>query len=288
MFSHLAECWRELTDTRWWRFVQEGDGPIDWVYGIECTRDDFAWCLRIRALVLSSNSHRWWDFGLPEFGEAWEGVVERVLGKRYVPDDLYHIDEYYRVSTEAVGTGSDVEKFVFDVSGGGRPSTSSRWSPWQIAFRIAESIWPEAEEVMRWDEWQRATHGRHPLTWSKGAIELLGHDPRSDAECASEPVDPTDTVVATFTPLEWRAIMNAGALSTLLDVAERATSKDVYETANWIVREQGDSGDRVAHVARALWQHPRVFSKPPFAYVLTDNCRAGDVWSYTSRERMRW
>jgi hypothetical protein len=225
-----------------------------------------AWAPRVYVVVLSEKKYGLWDHTVDCLTSVWCEVVRGVLGREIIADprQLYYSET---IVVREFDARNAINGFVRAVSGNGDSSHSNPkcLSPWAIARSLAPSLYKlKDKKAALWDEWQRATHDRQPLTWSEGACKVLGRNPWTNEECAAERTEPGDVVVAKFTTLEWQALMRAGALSTLLDVAEIAMPSAVYDVANWILRKRTKGGDSVARIAVARWRHERISGNPPF------------------------
>jgi hypothetical protein len=240
MLSGVAECWRKFVAGRWWLALRDALGIRAWVRGVESTHGPNGWHPHIHVLVLSSARDDEWAHHRPMIAERWARIVERVLGPAYVPDMVHGVD------ARATDATSYIVKLGFEVSGHAKVSAPGHVTPWDIARRVADTDGADARALALWKEWQIATFGHRALTWSQGARDILGREPKTDEECAEEPTAPTDVTVAVFSALEWRVLMLAGALSVLLDVAECAGPRDVYVTAWRIIHARARDGDALA------------------------------------------
>jgi hypothetical protein len=273
-FSRLFEAWRVFVERQEWRFFREKFSLAGWVYGAGFVHVRNAWAPRVYVVVLSEKKYGLWDHTVDCLTSVWCEVVRGVLGREIIADprQLYYSET---IVVREFDARNAINGFVRDVSGNGDSSHSKCRSPWAIARSLASSPYKlKDKKAALWNEWQRATYDRQPLTWSEGACEVLGRNPWTNEECAAERTESGDVVVAKFTPLEWQALMRAGALSTLLDAAEIAMSSAVYDTADWILRKRARGRDSVARIAVARWQHERITAKPPFVDLYVNPLRA--------------
>jgi hypothetical protein len=241
MLAGVARAWRAFVAGRSWIALRDALGIAGWVRGIESTHGPHGWHPHIHALVLSSAGADEWAHHRPMIARRWADIVRRVLGPDYVPDMVHGVD------VRPTDARSYIVKLAFEVTGAGKGASAGHRTPWDIARAVAERADPS--DVALWRQWQAATFGHRALTWSAGARDLLGREPKTDEQCAEEPTAPTDVVVATFSAIEWRVLMLAGALSTLLDVAECASARDVYVTAWRIIHARARAGDEMARIA---------------------------------------
>jgi hypothetical protein len=245
MLSGVAECWRRFIAGRWWLALRNALGIAGWVRGVESTHGPAGWHPHIHVLALSSANADEWAHHRPMIARRWADIVRRVLGPDYEPDMAHGVD------VRPTDAHSYIAKMAFEVTGAGKGAAPGHRTPWDIARAVADHGAPA--DVALWREWQIATHGHRALTWSAGARDILGREPRTDTECAEERAEPTDVTIAVFSALEWRALMLAGALALLLDVAESAGARDVYVTAWRIIHARARAGDALA---RAAITHP--------------------------------
>jgi hypothetical protein len=241
MLAGVARAWRAFVAGRSWIALRDTLGIAGWIRGIESTHGPNGWHPHIHALILSSASSDEWARHRSAISARWRQIVGRVLGPDYVPDDAHGVD------VRPTDATSYVVKLGFEVSGASKTPAPGHRTPWDIARAVADH--GARADVALWREWQTATYGHRALTWSHGARDLLGRDLKTDAECAQEREAPTDVTIAVFAPIEWRVLMLAGALSTLLDVAECASARDVYVTAWRIIHARARAGDELARIA---------------------------------------
>jgi hypothetical protein len=246
MLAGVARAWRAFVAGRWWLALRDALGISGWVRGVESTHGPNGWHPHVHVLALSSATADDWARHRPMIAGRWSRIVRRILGPDYVPDDVHGVD------VRPTDASSYVAKLAFEVTGDGKSAARGHRTPWDIARAVAERGDPA--DVALWKEWQTATYGHRALTWSQGARDILGREPKTDEECAEEPTAPTDVVVATFSAPEWRVLMLAGALSTLLDLAETSEPRDVYVTAWRIIHERARAGDALARaVVTSPW-----------------------------------
>lgn len=92
-------------------------------------------------------------------------------------------------------------------------------SPLTLARDAAES-YLEEDVLLLW-EYQRASHGRRQLEWSRGRLDLrtfAGVRDQTDDEIAAEKAGGRDLIA--LSDDTWSALIRAAAATELLDVAE--------------------------------------------------------------------
>lgn len=174
-------------------------------------------------------------------GEAYE-QSRRIPSFRHGVhiEEARTIEEVARYASEVAGDVPEIRKTVVvgekklgleltrqDLKRG----TETSRTPWEILRAIAlapttcdddgvVTTGPDvARDIRLWREWERETHGKQAIRWSKGLKRVFGVDDLSDEEIAAEEVG--GDVVHQFDAVEWWAVCgNDGAAARLLVLAE--------------------------------------------------------------------
>lgn len=177
------------------------------------------------------------------------------------------VREGYRVRTDAVGAdlrsvtssngiadyfakntyGLTASGAAFEVTG----SQSKRLGKGGVTpFQLLERLVANGDEadLHLWHEWERVSHGRRQLTWSRGMRDLLGLEVElTDAEIAEDDAMKGETVV-TLTREEWGYVRHD--VPSILDALEDGTIRGFL--SNLLLPD-----DRWADAGRSLAPHRR-------------------------------
>ena len=226
--QRLKDCWDALS--RAWHAVVSGKqwvtdsaafGLRGWVKAVEVTRGKSGWHVHIHALMIWEKSvtlqvarhvadRMWsrWNRALLKrgFDSLRDAGGLDVRMATLIPGGFGLHEYFVKLSHEITGGQAKLAK------GGGR-------TPFQI-LADALASGGEAADIHAWWEWERASHGRRQIGWSKGLREWaqLAAE-RTDDEVADEDLQGDELL---FLDLDsWRALRGEpGRVCDLLEVAE--------------------------------------------------------------------
>lgn len=95
-----------------------------------------------------------------------------------------------------------------------------------------------------WGEYERVTHGRHGIVWSRGLKARLGVEDKPDDQLVDESLNEGAEPILLLDAFAWLAVVRAGARSRVLDLAETATVLDVWDLVAELVE-----AERAQHIA---------------------------------------
>jgi Replication protein len=240
--QRLKDCWDALS-TAWRAVVSGKQWATDaflfqirgWVKAVEVTRGRNGWHVHIHALIIwdrpvtleqarhvADRMWRRWNRALVRkgFDSLRDDGGLDVRMATLVPGGFGLHEYFVKLSHEITGGQAKLAK------GGGR-------TPFQIAASATET--GEAADVHAWWEWEKASHGRRQIGWSKGLRAWAGLDAeQDDDEVAAEQLEGDDLL---FLDLDsWRAIRGEpGRVCDLLEVTE----DDGYRAAMATLRRWG-------------------------------------------------
>lgn len=215
----LRYAWGRVTSGRAYaaevqRFAIEG-----WACAVEVTHGDAGWHPHAHILVIFDRplsdetieilAWRWW--------RRWERALAR-KGFDAIADRGGLDARAVRLDPEAGEVlGGYLSKIAREVTGGhNKIGRCGNRTPFQLLEDALST--GLADDLERWWEWERASHGRRQLTWSRGLRDRYGvRADRSDEEIAADDLA-TDDLIAlpaeTWQTLRWCS-------EELLDAAER-------------------------------------------------------------------
>lgn len=216
VWDGISKGLRGVWGGRAWMADRERFGVVGVVRALEVTHGASGWHPHVHALLLTERplSETEHLALLARLSERWQRAVTRA-GLRS-PSAARGVTLYPVASIEAVASYATkiadehgVERSV------GREMTrldlkAGRWFRSRTPFAILADFtaWGDADDLALWHEWERVSHGRKALVWSRGLKGRLGITDRTDDEIAAEIV--LGTVVARLDRWEWRAVADAG------------------------------------------------------------------------------
>jgi hypothetical protein len=251
----LRECWDALSDawgsatngTRKVRDGQRAAGVVGWVRRNEVTHGAAGWHVHVHALlflrdepsasvlaaataaIFSQWSRRLAasDSGLMPVAEQG-GLDCRLLT---LAEAREHVAGYLAKGVY------DSRSAALELAGSSKLGRRSNRTPWAI---LDGAMNGDRRDVALWHEWERVSHGRRAITWSRDLRELLDlGDELADDELAGDD-DAGAVAVASWTADEWRAILQARAELALLAVVDAAGSPlDAWRWLSAICRQLG-------------------------------------------------
>ena len=238
LWGALNGAWSNATSGRAWQAERERYGVAGWCRVVEATHGDNGWHVHVHAALFTDGASRWdpqelgslmfsrWRDKLVSQGmraplegsgglhvRTWAGRVE-VLGE-------YFAKAVYEPDDRANAIGMEVARG--DLKDG---RISGHRTPFRILRDIAKN--GDAADLALWHEWEKASHGRCQLTWSKGfRARLLADAPElTDEEIVEQ--DEGGVKVVSLPRGSWRTIERDPALSAwVLELAEQDLSGGV-------------------------------------------------------------
>lgn len=229
----LRYAWGCVTSGKAYQRERQQFGIEGWVAAVEVTRSDaHGWHPHLHVIVVLDGpmSHEM----LAELGGRWFARWERALARREF--SALEFDGGLDVRTVAADSsgalGRYLSKLALEVAGGTNKTARRRGSRTPFAILADGLSTGLADDIESWWEYEKASHGRRQVTFSRGLRERyrLAVE-ESDEEIASEDMGGDDLVAL---PIEtWRAVR--GRAEVLLSLAEQG---GVDAVIGWL-RERG-------------------------------------------------
>jgi hypothetical protein len=224
-FDTVANGFRRVISGRAWQQVKRDLGVRGTIRSAEVTHGPNGWHPHLHVLVFVEGVMSAQDVAALAvyLRDRWAGFVTSA-GYR-TPHVLHGVDvqvchhaedagAYLAKTQEGKSVGNEVAR------GDLKSGRGDHRTPLQLLEWFRET--GDAEALGLWREYERATHGRQRITWSRGLRELVGAAPaRTDDEIAADEVG--GQIVALFDPDTWHQVtMMPGLPALILDEAERA------------------------------------------------------------------
>lgn len=228
----LAAAWDRVIRSRVWRKWKDRVGSPGLVKVVEVTYGKHGWHVHLHFVLLVDGSCS--EVDVEELTgwlvPKWERALaaEGMPGALSVGQELHLVEgveaasqlgEYLAKST-AYGTAESLGREMFASWSKGSRSWFSTVPVWRLIEEFAET--GDAELLQLWREYERVSHGKKQMAWSKGLRELLALGPeKSDEEIAAEEAGDRDLIHIsregweTVLAAEWPACL-------ILDVMERS------------------------------------------------------------------
>ena len=271
MFKGVSRAWSKLVRGKPWKRFSARLGISGYVRAFETTIGPNGWHPHLHVLLLVDHAATSAGDVSPDFERdhvaaggdplldpklvaahawlraRWQDCVEEVLGPEHRPNDRRALElTPCRVADYIAKLGLELA----GVAKEGRGSESR--TPWQLARDVVDR--GAARDVALWESYQRATHGRRHITWSRGLKVRAGIEERDDAEIVELEAEEPAALVYVITGNFWDSIRGVPrATSEILSGAELRGPAGVRDAL-------------VSIVGRRLHVSPRAGPAPPPVY----------------------
>lgn len=233
LWDSLSYAWGAVTSGRRWKDLVGRYGVDGWLRVVEVTHGRHGWHVHIHAALflpssatvdqvddLGGSMFATWAAALKRRGlsASREHGVDAVLWDAADLSDGGRLADYFTKQdyVDQVDAGkAALELTRADLKRG----RGGNRSPFQILGDLVEL--GDADDLDRWEEWEKASKGRRQLTWSRGLrSRLLSDDERTDDELAAEELGSADDDLVEIPADGWRLVTTLGVESFILDAAE--------------------------------------------------------------------
>lgn len=224
LWSALSAAWGRVTSGKGWVTDQERYGIVGWLRVVEVTWGENGWHVHVHCLLfldrravdlpaLHSSIFGRWARKLVALGlsaplmqgqdlRLLTGPADRSLAAYFTKAQ----DHGHRIGLEVTASQSKTARHAHSTS-----------TPWHLLDLIEQG---DADALDLWREWERGSHGRRQLTWSKGLrdrLSLLAE--QTDEEVAAQELGTRDDTLVVITPEGWDVLCRTPRLlGRLLDV----------------------------------------------------------------------
>ena len=219
LWDALSHAWGAVTSGRGWVNDRERFGIVGWLRAVEVTHGAHGWHVHVHAVVVldAPTSLEMMEALGDRMFARWEAKLQR-LGLSAVAD-RGGLDV-----TPVQLTGDNIEAVSAYVTKASLEVTAQTAKQARNGNRTPFAILRDflatglADDGELWLAWERASHGRRQLTWSRDLRAWARlHRERSDEEVASEDLGGEDAII--LPPETWAAV-RSGGITDLLDALE--------------------------------------------------------------------
>lgn len=257
LWDAISSCWSAVIDTPAWRGGgRSGDGDRrrygvrHYIKATEVTHGKHGWHVHLHVVLLT-------DRTLSDQESA--GLRSRILGRwsnRAVRRGLDAPSEEHGIDLKQAETSDDARKIAGYVSKGGIAGlgneiaggvTKRAYGKGRTPFQILADLGAPGKKATPrdralWQEWEKSSHGRRQITWSRGTKKELGIADLTDADLIDEENDDHDrAVVARVVASEWKNLMSDVETRLYITnvVAEQETAESAHRRAQRVLERYG-------------------------------------------------
>lgn len=227
----LKEVWDAVSTG--WKSVTTGSGWLadqlrfkikGWVKAVEVTHGKNGWHVHVHTLLifkggeleanlLGARIFKRWQKGLSKKGFTAE--VDHGLDVGFAKGG----DSAGKLSTYLAKTGDMLAQEA--ALGQFKEARNGNRTPFQIALSFFDT--GDMADLALWHEWEKFSHGRRQMGWSKGLREWaqLEEVEKSDDEIASEEIGSSDDDLVLLPGDSWRMVRGRNLEARVLEMAEK-------------------------------------------------------------------
>ncbi|MFR9803203.1 protein rep [Pseudonocardia sp. RS010] len=218
LWDALTAAWGAVTTGRGWKDDQDRFGVLGWVRTVEVTHGPAGWHVHTHVVVAldgPTSPEMMWALGDRMFAR-WERKLTKI-GLSAVADRGGLDVRPVRMTADSIEQVSDyIAKITAEITApSAKDARNGNRSPFAILRdALATGL---ADDVELWWTWERVSHGRRQLTWSRDLRAWAGlHREKTDEEIAAEDKGGEDMIVI---PRDaWEAVRTD--VADLLDAVE--------------------------------------------------------------------
>lgn len=227
----LKEVWDAVSTG--WKSVTTGSGWLadqlkykikGWVKAVEVTHGKNGWHVHVHTLLifkggeleanlLGARIFKRWQKGLSKKGFTAEVAHGLDVGFAKGGDSAGKLSTYLAKTGDMLAQEAALGQF--------KEARNGNRTPFQIALSFFDT--GDMEDLALWHEWERFSHGRRQLGWSKGLREWaqLEETEKSDDEIASEEIGSSDDDLVLLPGDSWRMVRGRNLEARVLEMAEK-------------------------------------------------------------------
>ena len=256
VWDTLSKCWAGVTQTAAWRGSAKvtGDkanfGIAHWIKSVEVTHGKNGYHVHLHVLLLTQKTLSDQEKELLEsrIYSRWSAAAERrgfkapsrergVKLERAVQANDYDALAEYMAKSQLSGINGLADELTGSVV---KRAKGENRSPFQVLESLGEKKTPS--DLGIWYEWERNSHGRRQISWSKGAKNALGVNDLSDEEISDgldEEFAKTAYTVATIPAGQWAKIQSDIELRLVVveEVSRASTASHARVRATRILKK---------------------------------------------------
>nr|WP_244960309.1 protein rep [Actinomyces faecalis] len=222
LWKALGHAWSKVTSGKQWTRERDDLGLVGWARAVEVTHGKHGWHVHVHAVFVTEVDPH--ETTAP--AQVW-GRWVRALGRHGLdavadsggmdwqtacPGDAATMGQY----VAKMGTATSPSDLAAEATlGAFKKARGENRTPFQIAASVNET--GDADDLDLWHEFERVSHNRRALTWSRSLREFGKVEDITDEEIAAE--EAGDKVQAWIAIEDWRATVYERA-AEVLDVCE--------------------------------------------------------------------
>ena len=256
VWDTLSKCWAGVTQTAAWRGSKKvaGDmakfGLVHFIKAVEVTHGKNGWHVHAHVLLLTQKtlSEQQKQELESRIYSRWSAAAERrgfkapsrergVKLERAAQANDYDALAEYMAKSQLSGINGLADEVTGSVV---KRAKGENRSPFQVLESLGEKKTPS--DLAIWYEWEKNSHGRRQISWSKGAKRILGVDELSDEEISDgldEEFAKTAYTVATIPAGQWAKIQSdiELRLAVVEEVSRASTASHARVRATRILKK---------------------------------------------------
>lgn len=249
LWDALGEAWRAATSKN--KAQRDAIDGAAWTRRVEVTHGVNGWHVHIHALLFVSAGTDPGPVGEAMFNGWRARLVSQGLeapsDQRGMTIKRLDLTDANAAVAEYLAKTTDSRKLAaHELASTAKVARAGNRTPMQI---LADCVrFGEAQDFLLWREWEKASHGRRALTWSRGARDrLVGDAEKTDEQLAQE-TDQGGEIVCLIEPDAWKAIVKRPKLVChvlqRVELEWRMVDADVYQSV-WELLDREGLGDAV-------------------------------------------
>lgn len=224
VWDAVACGWKSVTTGSGWLADQLRFKIQGWVKAVEVTHGSNGWHVHVHTLVifkgqeleanlLGARIFKRWQKGLSKKGFTAEVAHGLDVGFAKGGDSAGKLSTYLAKTGDMLAQEAALGQF--------KEARNGNRTPFQIALSFFDT--GDMADLALWHEWEKFSHGRRQMGWSKGLREWaqLEESEKSDEEIASEEIGSSDDDLVLLPGDSWRDVRARNLEARVLEMAEK-------------------------------------------------------------------